>query len=280
MIIVADSGSTKTDWALVRPGKTRFLQGAGLNPYFLTEEQIHDELKIVLGSVHKDEVSEISFFGAGTVSEVNRKKLKAAFARLFPGVKKIVIDSDLAGAARALFGKEKGIACILGTGANSCVYNGEKIVKKVRSLGYFLGDNGSGAVIGLRFLQLYLRNKLPEALVSHFKKEYNLDFRYIMDNVYRKPTPGSFFARFSGFVLKHIDEPVVKDMVIGEFREFVEYFILSYDEHKELPVRIAGSVGFHYREILDEVFAGYGLRIDKVIKKPIVELAEYYSAFV
>jgi len=280
MIIIADSGSTKTDWALVSSGGTQFLQGAGLNPYFLTEEQISEELKVVFERIKEDEVTGISFFGAGTVSEVNRNKLQRAFVGLFPGTKKIVIESDLLGAAKALFRHEQGIACILGTGANSCVYDGEKIVEKVKSLGYFLGDNGSGAVIGLRFLQLYLRNKLPQKLTEQFEKEYKIDFRYIMDNVYRRSTPSGFFARFSQFVLKHIDEPVVKNMVKDEFREFVEYFILSYKEHGTLPVRIAGSVGFHYKEILDEVFGEYRLSIDKIIKKPIVELAKYYSAFV
>ncbi len=206
--------------------------------------------------------------------------MQNAFVNLFPFTKNIVIESDLLGAAKALFGHGVGIACILGTGANSCVYDGEKIVEKVKSLGYFLGDNRSGAVIGLRFLQLYLRNKLPQKLAGEFEKEYKLNFRYIMDNVYRRSTPSGFFARFSQFVLKHIDEPVVKNMVRDEFREFVEYFILSYKEHGSLPVRIAGSVGFHYKEILDEVFEEYGLKIDKIIKKPIAELAKYYSVFV
>ena len=280
MIIIADSGSTKTDWALVSSEGTGFFHGVGLNPYFMSEEQISDELRVVFSKVKNEDVTSIFFFGAGTVSEVNRGKLRKAFEWMFPGVKDIVIETDLLGAAKALFGHEAGIACILGTGANSCVFDGEKIVKKVRSLGYFLGDNGSGAVIGLGFLQLYLRNKLPEQLSKQFEKEYGIDFRYIMDNVYRRSTPSGFFAKFSTFVLEHIDEPVVRNMVEDEFREFVEYFILSYGERETLPVRITGSIAFHYREILEQVFSEYGLVIEKIVEKPITELAKYYSAFV
>jgi len=280
MIIVADSGSTKTDWALTGPGGIDFFHGTGLNPYFLTEAQLLEEIAFVLRNVDKNKVTGISFFGAGTTSEVNRQKLRNAFENLFPRTKDIVIESDLLGAAKALFNHEAGIACILGTGANSCVYDGEKIVEKVRSLGYFLGDNGSGAVIGLRFLQLYLRNKLPESMASEFADEFRLDYRYIMDNVYRRSTPGGFFAKFAPFILKHIDEPVVKKMVKDEFREFVEYFILGYKGYDKFSIRITGSIAYFFKDIADEVFSEYGITTDRVIKKPIEALAKYYSEFV
>ncbi len=280
MIIVADSGSTKTDWALVQEGSIRYYQGRGLNPYFLSEDEISKEIGRTLKSVVTYEVKGVYFYGAGTTSEENNKELSIVFKKLFPKAVDVVIDSDIAGAAKALFVNRAGIACILGTGANSCVYDGQKITERVRSLGYFLGDNGSGAVLGLRFLQLYLKNKLSGETAEEFRKEYGLDFDDIMDNVYRRSTPSEFFAKFSPFILEHIDEPVVNKVVRDEFREFAEYFVLGYKDARNLPVRMVGSIAFYYRHILEEVFSEYDLKIYRISKRPIEALAKYYSGIV
>jgi len=280
MIIVADSGSTKTDWALITENGAEYIKSMGLNPYFLTKEELAREIYSALKNVDMDEVEGIYFFGAGTSAAENKEKIKSVFVEFFPRLNEIVIDTDLYGAAKALFKEEKGIACILGTGSNSCYYDGEKVADNVNSLGYLLGDNGSGAVLGLKLMQLYLRNKLSPELSKKFRDEYNLDYRYILDNVYKKSTPNKFFAKFSPFIIKNISEPALNNMVKEDIREFVEYFILSYKNYKELPIRIIGSIGYYYKDIIDDVFAEYDLKIDRITRTPIEALVDYYSQFV
>jgi len=280
MIIVADSGSTKTDWALIKQDGVEYVQDIGLNPYFLSIEELSKGIYNALKNVEVNEVQGIYFYGAGTSSAVNRDKLRQAFKEFFPRVNDIVVDTDLHGAAKALFKDEKGIACILGTGSNSCLYNGKHIEENVNSLGYMLGDNGSGAVIGHRMLKMYLRNKLPKKLKKSFETSYNLDYRFIIDRVYRESAPNRFFASFSPFVLENINEKVVKNMVKDEFKEFIEYFIKAYKGYENLPIRFVGSIAYNFREILEEVFNDYGLTVDSVTKNPIEELVKYYSQFV
>ena len=280
MIIVADSGSTKTDWALIGENGVEYVKSIGLNPYFLSNEELAKGIYSALKNVDMDEVEGIYFFGAGTSAAANKEKIKAVFVEFFPRLDDIVIDTDLLGAAKALFNEDKGIACILGTGSNSCYYDGKQVADNVNSLGYLLGDNGSGAVLGLKLMQMYLRNKLSPKLSKKFRDEYNLDYRYILDNVYKQSTPNKFFAKFSPFIIKNISDPVINKMVKEDIREFVEYFIINYEDYKNLPIRIIGSIGYYYKEIIGEVFAEYDLKIDKITRTPIEALVEYYSQFV
>jgi len=280
MIIVADSGSTKTDWALIKEENVEHVQSVGLNPYFLSREEIAKGIYSALKNVDMDEVEGIYFFGAGTSAAANREKIKSVFSEFFPRVSDVVVDTDLLGAAKALFNDEKGIACILGTGSNSCYFDGERISENVNSLGYLLGDNGSGAVLGLNITRLYLKNKLSNRVAKKFRDEYNLDYRFILDSVYKESAPNRFFARFSPFIINNIAEPEIEEMVKKEFREFVDYFIINYDNYKTLPIRLVGSIAYYYEDILKEVFAEYGLKIDKISKKPIEAMVEYYAQFV
>jgi len=280
MIIVADSGSTKTDWALIKESGVEYVKSIGLNPYFLSKEELAKGIYSALKNVDMDEIEGIYFFGAGTSAAANKDKIKSVFVEFFPRVQEIVIDTDLYGAAKALFKEEKGIACILGTGSNSCYYDGTQIADNVNSLGYLLGDNGSGAVLGLKLMQMYLRNKLSPKLAKKFREEYNLDYRYILDNVYKQSTPNKFFAKFSPFIITNINDEVINKMVKDDIREFVDYFIVNYDNYKNLPIRIIGSIGYFYEDVINEVFAEYGLKIDKISKTPIEALVEYYSQFV
>ena len=280
MIIVADSGSSKTDWALIKESGVEYVKTIGLNPYFLSKEELAKGIYSALKNVDMDEIEGIYFFGAGTSAAANRDKIKSVFVEFFPRLNEIVIDTDLYGAAKALFKEDKGIACILGTGSNSCYYDGTQIVDNVNSLGYLLGDNGSGAVLGLKLMQMYLRNKLSPKLAKKFRDEYNLDYRYILDNVYKQSTPNKFFAKFSPFIIANINDEVINKMVKDDIREFVDYFIVNYDNYKNLPIRIIGSIGYFYEDVINEVFAEYGLKIDKISKTPIEALVEYYSQFV
>ena len=280
MIIVADSGSTKTDWALLSDSKVEYVQSVGLNPYFLSTEELAKIIYGALKNVDAEQVDSIHFYGAGTATAENKNKIISVFSEFFPRVEDVVVDTDMLGAAKALFSEEKGIACILGTGSNSCFYDGAQIAENVQSLGYLLGDNGSGAVMGLRMMQMFMRNKLNPKTAKKFRDEYNLGYHYILDNVYKKSAPNKFFARFSPFILKNMHDDVINDMVREEFREFVKYFIINYEGYKEMPIRIIGSIGFYYREVIEEVFAEFDLKIDKISKTPIEALVEYYSQFV
>ena len=280
MIIVADSGSTKTDWALISEGKVVYVQSVGLNPYFLSTEEIAKVIYGALKDVDAEEVYSIHFYGAGTATADNKNKIISVFEDFFPRVNDLIVDTDMLGAAKALFGKQKGIACILGTGSNSCFYDGVKISDNVQSLGYLLGDNGSGAVIGMRLMQMYMRNKLSPKTAKKFRDEYNLGYHFILENVYKKSTPNKFFARFSPFILKNLHDDAINDMVRDEFREFVKYFIVNYEGYTDLPIRIIGSIGFYYKDILSEVFTEFGLKIDKASKTPIEALVEHYSSLV
>ena len=280
MIIVADSGSTKTDWALISDSKVVYVQSVGLNPYFLSTEELAKIIYGALKDVESEEVDSIHFYGAGTSTAENKNKIISVFADFFPRVEDVVVDTDMLGAAKALFGNEKGIACILGTGSNSCYYDGNQIADNVQSLGYLLGDNGSGAVIGHRLMQMYMRNKLNPKVSKKFRDEYNLGYHFILDNVYKKSTPNKFFARFSPFILKNLKDDVISDMVRDEFREFVKYFIVNYEGYKDLPIRIIGSIGFYYKDLLKEVFDEFDLKIEKINKTPIEALVEHYSSLV
>ena len=206
MIIVADSGSTKTDWAIVGD-EVRRVQSIGLNPFFFTDEAlgqtIYDALKTVL---------------------------RVCFRRFFPKADEIVVDTDLVGAAIALFGKEKGIACILGTGANAGIYDGKTIVKTPLSLGYMLGDNGSGSVLGLELVKLYLHGFLSQEVAKDLEENYDVEYKNILDCVYKKDRPNKYFASYSPFVAKHQDKEPIKGMLEEQFSEFFRYFILPFQK--------------------------------------------------
>ena len=183
MILVADSGSTKTDWAAIGDTVQRF-QSIGLNPLFFTDESLETTISGALADVTAEEVTGVYFYGSGCGLEVNRERLRKCFRSLFPNVREVDVDTDLVGAAIALFGQEKGIACILGTGANAGIYDGRTIVKTPLSLGYMLGDNGSGAVLGMQLIKLYLRGMLPPEVAAELEKDYGVEYKNIIENVY------------------------------------------------------------------------------------------------
>jgi N-acetylglucosamine kinase-like BadF-type ATPase len=278
MIIVADSGSTKTDWAIV--GKeVSMVQSIGLNPFFFTDEQLEKTIYEALKEVDASSVEGIYFYGSGCGLESNKEKLRVCFRKLFPAAKDVVVDTDLVGAVIALYGNETGIACILGTGANAGIFNGTTITKTPNSLGYMLGDNGSGSVLGLELLKLYLHGFLPASIAADLEDKYDVQYKSILENVYKKDRPNRYFASFSPFVSAHQEEEPIKTMLHDQFSEFFRYFIMPFEkaEGGNLPVRIIGSVGYYYRPVIEKVAAEYGLTIDKIALKPIDLLVEHHS---
>ena len=276
MILVADSGSTKTDWAAIGDS-VRHLQSIGLNPLFFTDESLETTISGALADVPAEEVTGVYFYGSGCGLEVNRERLRKCFRSLFPNVRDVEVDTDLVGAAIALYGKEKGIACILGTGANAGIYDGRTIVRTPLSLGYMLGDNGSGAVLGMQLIKLYLRGLLPQDLAAELEREYGVEYKNIIESVYKKERPNKYFASFSPFVVRHKDQEPVRGMLEKEFADFFEYFIVPFFQTEgKMPVRIIGSVGYYYRDVIERVAARYDIRIDKIALKPIDLLIEHH----
>jgi N-acetylglucosamine kinase-like BadF-type ATPase len=282
MILIADSGSTKTDWRLIdRNNKEYKFNTVGFNPFFQDSTMIANELNQLLGpevsnitQTTNEELS-IYFYGAGCSSNEKCNIVKAALTNVFP--KAIVeVDHDLLAAARSLLGKKEGIAAILGTGSNSCHFNGEKIISNVASLGYILGDEGSGAFIGKHFIQDYLNKDLPDNIAAHFYETYNLSKENILDAVYKQPMPSRFLASFSKFINQHKNENYFVDLIEYNFEQFFRKHICKYEKHRELELSCVGSVAFYYSDILRSVAERKNVTIGKIIESPITDLTSYH----
>lgn len=280
MILIADSGASKSDWVLIdKSGEHVGFQLAGLNPYYLsTAETINIISKELIPFIDTKKVDALFFYGAGCSSLYKCMMLEEAFQKLFKNAQ-IQIESDLLGTARALFGKGEGIACILGTGSNSCYYNGEKIVKNVVSLGYFFGDEGSGAHMGKNFIKDYLLGNLPKNIETAFKKEYNYTRDNILDAVYNLPFPNRFLASFCEFYADHVSKKYIFDLITNSFREFVLNQLDQYDNLRELPLSFTGSVAYFFEPLLRQIIHESGLKIDQVKRSPIHALADYHLKY-
>lgn len=277
MILIADSGSTKTGWCL--SGKDNlpdYFSTGGLNPFFRTSEDIESELREKLLPGIRSTVHYIYFYGAGVINREKGDIVKSALQKLFPQAK-IEVESDLLASARATLGKEKGIACILGTGSNSCLYDGENIVEHVPPLGYILGDEGSGAVIGRKLVGDYLKGIMPENLTVKFKQQFPFSYAELMDGVYKKEKPSKFLAQFVPFLKAYIAEEYCKSRIENSFEEFVIRNISQYSNFREQPVSFVGSVAFHFKEQLENVMKKNQLQLEMVLKDPLNGLLQFHS---
>ncbi len=276
MILLAESGSTKTEWCLVdRNGITEHFLSDGINPFFQSRKEISRLVRLQLPPVFfKARINNIYFYGAGCSSIEKKNIVKASLEAQFKTPS--VIESDLLGSARALFQDEAGIACILGTGSNSCFYDGENIVKNVKSLGYILGDEGSGASLGKAFISDCLKGLAPKELIEPFYRKYKIDPDEIMDYVYSKPFPNRLLSVLSFFLYEHLEHPYINNLVRRNLRSFFERNILQY-EYTEYPIRFVGSVAKMYSFILREIAQEIGIYIDVIIENPIKGLIEYHK---
>ncbi|MFH1297821.1 MAG: ATPase, partial [Bacteroidota bacterium] len=278
MILIADSGSTKTLWAIVQRGKMeKVTQTQGLNPYFTSPELmhaiLHDEL---VQSLVCDSVNQIYFYGAGCSTVKNQEFISGQLQRFFRRAQ-IEVYHDILGAGRALFGKEHGIACILGTGCNSCFYDGEQAISKIPSLGYLYGDEGAGSNLGKKLLGKYLKNNLPETIREAFDKRYHLTLEDILNSLYNKPFPNRFLASFSHFLKEHTADPFIHDLIYFSFIEFMEAHITRYDNYFNYPTGFIGSIAFQYQDILREAAATETITVSKIRETPVEGLVEYHS---
>lgn len=279
MILIADCGSTKIDWCLIENGKVaKQVFTSGINALLMSEEQIRQTIADELVPEIKGyEIGSVYYYGAGCLFDDICANVRRAIAANIPSAKTIEVDTDLLAAARALCGKNPGIACIMGTGSNSCYYDGLKIVDNVSPLGYILGDEGSGAVLGKLLVGDVLKNQLPAALCEKFLKKYDLDRQKIIEGVYKKPAANRFLASLSPFLLENIEEPAVHRLVLNAFKAFFVRNIENYEGYKTMPVSFVGSVAFYYRDVLEEAASSLGIKIGTVIKSPMEGLIKYHS---
>jgi glucosamine kinase len=279
IVLIADSGSSKTDWVVVSGSKkVRVCQTAGFNPYFQTKQQIKEELeKSLIPELAEwaNKISRIYFYGSGCSSEKNCSLVQQALAESIGSNSHIEVSHDLLAAARALCGNTPGIAAILGTGSNSCLYDGKNILENVASAGYLWSDHGGGSQIGKYFIRDYFEGELPPDLSSKFEAAgYNRET--ILENVYKAPLPSKYLATVSKFMNLNIQHPHVKKVLIECFRSFFTQQIMKYSNSKSYKIGIVGSVGYVYREMISQVAADFGYQLGKVLKSPIEGLVDFH----
>lgn len=277
MILIADSGSTKTDWrALLPDGRVRSCSTAGINPVFKSRREIADMVsERVLPSVGGD-VDAIRFYGAGVVSKEVADGVCAALGDVFPKAD-CRAESDLLGAARSLCGTSAGIACIIGTGSNSCLYDGTSVVRNVRAGGFILGDEASGAWFGRRLLSDFVKGLLPPALEKELSGHYALDYPTIVSKVYKEPAPSRFLASFMPMLREFSNHPYVKRLLAEGFETFLLRNVCSYDGYRGYEINFTGSVAFHFREELLKALSSGRMKAGRIVATPIEGLVEYHK---
>lgn len=276
MILIVDSGSTKTDWCVVHDGKDIYhITTNGTNPFFQTEEIINHEIATHVFPALKDfNISKICFYGAGCAFQKQKELIQRILFNYFPV--SISVFSDIMAAAHALCQHEAGIACILGTGSNTCQFNGHTITKQIPALGYILGDEGSGAFLGKHLVADALKNQLPAHLKQQFMDEYDLTQDILLQKVYREPFPNRYLAGFSPFILRNIQEPYIFNLVEQAFESFYKRNILQYD-YNQLPVHFIGSIAWFFKDILIQTGNKWNVNIGNILKSPMSGLISYYK---
>lgn len=277
MILIAESGSTKTEWRIIDSKQNVFhARSGGINPYYLDASGILEVMRMGLIEYIDAPFKEVYFYGAGCSSSRNKQTIRDCFMQLFPNAK-IEINHDMLAAARSLCGIERGIACILGTGSNSCLYDGIGIIENVRSLGYILGDEGSGNYLGKQFLKHYFKKELPEEIRDQFDEEFGLEPPDILNNIYHHHMPILYLSSFSKFIHRFLKDPMIYQMVYDAFKKFLELNVMKYTDYKNVPVHFTGSVAFHYEEVLREVGAALDINIKDIVVGPIDGLTQYHQ---
>ena len=277
MNLIADSGSTKTAWCLSCGNQIiKQFETAGINPFFQTEEEIIAQLKeTLLPQIVCNDVENVYFYGAGCADPVKNNALGEVLKSVI-GAKTAFVASDMLGAARGLLGRERGIACILGTGANSGVYDGEALVKGVYAGGYILGDEGSGGVLGKLLISDWVKKQMPQDIYDALTEEYGLTYLDIVDRVYKQPFPNRWLAQFTKFMSARRENEYIHNLLVGAFKAFFERNIKQYEEWKELEVGFIGSIAFYFNAELREAAEMCGIKLGKVMQNPIDGLVEYH----
>ena len=283
MKIIIDSGSTKTDWCLTHDGnKINTVKSEGVNPFFQSSDEIKGIMSRTITKLNvRSELKGVYYYGAGTRDNMHKKIFEALLEvlknnKLYNNSLDISVESDLLGAARALCQRHEGIACILGTGSNSCLFDGEKITENIPPLGYILGDEGSGAVMGRNFLNALYKKKISDDIRMSFEKEYNTNLAEIIEKTYRQPMPNRFLASMAPFISKHMDDTGVRNMLKDHFKQFFRNNIDRYSR-PDLPINFIGSIAIYFKEVIAECAKNSGYIMGKAEKSPIEGLITYHN---
>jgi len=275
--LIADSGSTKCEWCLLYNGKKKIVNTQGISPYFVKREQIVAILENeLMPEIKNAEVEELYFYGTGLTNPANEKVVRLALKEVFSGVE-IMLEDDLLGAARALCGHEKGIACILGTGANSCYYNGKKIVKNSPGLGYILGDEGSGSYLGKKVIQYYLYNTFDEELMYQFNKKFGVKKDEILNSVYKQPLANRYLASYAIFLAENRGHYMIENIIEDGLNDFFFNHLYKYEETWKMPINFTGSIAFGFQDILQELCDTYELELGTILQSPMDGLIEFHK---
>ncbi len=277
MILIADGGSTKTNWvlfdnnAIISKIKTQ-----GLNPTLQDSETIYEIMQRELADkIKQNKLDAIYYYGAGCAYKEANDRLSTALSRIF-NANEIEIESDLLASARAMCGHKEGIACILGTGSNSCLFDGKEIIENTPSLGYILGDEGSGSFLGRMFISNCLKKQLSDAIYDKFLKKYNLTVPEILEHVYHKPLPNRYLAGFAPFLAENRENSEIHSLLIHCFRLFFQRNVMVY-RRSWLPIHIVGSIGMAFANELKETAESLGLSIGNIVESPMTGLIKYHS---
>jgi glucosamine kinase len=275
--LIADSGSTKAEWCVINGNKKKIFVTQGMSPYFISGEQMQDILINELKpNIKKVNINEIFYYGTGCSNPQNVKMVRAVIRNVFPDAK-IEIDHDLSAAAKALCGNEKGIVGILGTGSNSCYYDGKKIIKNSPGLGYILGDEGSGAYLGKKVIQYYLYDIFDDDLRARFDARFVTNSVEILNTIYKQPLPNRYMASFAIFLAENRGHYMIENIIEDGLNDFFFYHINKYRESWTLPIHFVGSVAFGFKDVLANLCNNYQLQPGKILKDPLQGLIEYHT---
>jgi len=277
MILIADSGSTKTDWRFIKGNaEIRQFKSDGLNPFVRNEEEITTCLQNTFNAEFTNNVKKVFFYGAGCKG-IGKNLLEKVLGNTFKNTSEIKVENDLLAAARATCGNNKGIACILGTGANSCLYDGVEIIDHIPPLGYILGDEGSGAYLGKTLVNAYFKRELPSDLKQKFAKRYQLTESELLEKVYKDAFPNRYLASFSRFLFHNIKYPYIKHLVHEAFTAFFKKQIVKYEGYEQFQVHFTGSIAFYFNDILRYTASEMNISMGRILEKPIAGLTLYHE---
>ncbi|MCB0554119.1 MAG: hypothetical protein KDD02_11250 [Phaeodactylibacter sp.] len=278
MFVVVDSGSTKADWKIVEGQEIQSLSTMGFNPVFHSTEHILEEVQKAFESIPaKHQVDKVFYYGAGCWDANLKSVVRDALVRVFVNAR-VEVEHDLLGAARATCGKNAGIACILGTGSNSCRYDGQDVVDNVTNLGYLLGDEGSGTHLGKALIRAYFYRELPAALKEVVDQEYPGGKQAMLDHIYGEDTPNVYLASFTRLMNEHKAHPFFQRLLYNSFSEFIDRHVRKYNYHLSLPIHFIGSVAFYFQNIIRVVLEERSMKPGIFIQKPIDKLLHFHQA--
>ena len=281
MILVADSGSTKTEWWWYNTNnEIKKVITIGFNPYFINSEGIYDALlNTLLPEIDFLTVEKIFFYGSGCSDQENCSIIYAACRRAFSNAYKIEVQSDTLGAARALFGLQSGITGILGTGSNSVYYNGDNTTECIPSLGYIIADEGSGARFGTTLIREYFKNEMPVEIKDAFEKRYHPSLNIVLDAVYRQSHPNRFLASFCDFLSSKKEHPYIQNLIRNEFQAYLKYQVCKCPDYHHLTLSLVGSIAFFLGDILREEGKKMGIKVGKILRSPIEGLIKFHQDY-